>query len=437
MADDTTLPSAPDAERTILGASILDGETFPAVRAAVETDDFATESHRRIYRAMCALYDRGEHIDRVTVITELQSAGQLESVGGFGYLVSLDDGMPANISVDAYVRAVREKAILRRAILGLHRLSHEASLPGARSEEILGRVGRICAELGVTDGGEELRTPYEVLEGEIARVGVDAFLSGGTPGIPTPIGPLNDVIVGLQKGDLILIGARPSIGKTALAMQMARHAAEKGVGCVFFSLEMSALSLSSRIVCGMANIDSQALRQGALNSEEKRRFMGAVAKMRELPIWIDKSCRTVAAMHAKIRRARVAHDVGLVLVDYIQLMDSTGRAESQNHKVSEISRGLKLAAEEFEVPLVALSQLSRPPKGSNPEPALPDLRDSGSLEQDADVVLFLHSPDGKLGTGRRRIIVAKQRNGPVDSLDVSFVGKYQQFRELTPEQEAA
>lgn len=435
MVDVTALPAALDAERTILGAVLLDGEAFSPLRASVEQDDFSIESHRRIYRAMCSLYDRGEHIDRVTVATEVQAAGQLDSVGGLSYIVSLDDGMPERVNVDSYVRAVREKAILRQAIIGLHRLSHEASLPGARSEEILARVGRICAELGVTDSGsDDLQTPYEVLEGEIARVGVDAFLSGGTPGIPTPLPRLNEIIVGLQKGDLVLVGARPSIGKTALAMQMAYHAAVSGVGCVFFSMEMGKLPLSVRIACSVANVDSQRLRLGMLDADAKRRFTGAVAKLESLPLWIDKSCRTVPAIHAQIRKARQKHNVGLVLVDYIQLMESTGRSENQNQKVSDISRGLKLAAEEFDVPLVALSQLNRPPKGSNPEPTLVDLRDSGSLEQDADVVLFLHSSDGKLGTGQRRIIVAKQRNGPVDSLDVTFVGQYQRFEEMAREE---
>ncbi len=430
MQDDARgLPVNLDAERFVLGVILLDDSIYPQASAVLAADDFSLDAHQRIYRRMGDLGRRGERIDRVTVANELMKFDDLEPCGGLSYLVSLDDGLPRVPNLDSYSRIVKEKSTLRRIVFASQNLIGSAVQPGADPDALIKRAGERFLSLADAQAPDELQTPAEVLEGEIARVGVDAFLSGGVRGIPTPLQPLNDVIVGLQKGDLILLGARPSIGKTALALQCARHAAETGAGCIFFSLEMSKVSLSSRLACAAASVDSQRLRTGTMSNEEKRRFLAAVGALPK-NLWIDKSCRTVSAMHAKVRRGQVGHDVGMAVVDYIQLMSPDGTSGTKNDQVSEISRGLKLAAEEFEIPVLALSQLSRPPKGTNPEPALQDLRDSGSLEQDADVVIFLHSPDGKLGTGRRRLIVAKQRCGPVDSMDVSFAGQFQVFSEM-------
>jgi replicative DNA helicase len=431
MSTTPTMPECIDAERFLLGSILLDDSHFGSTQIAAE--HFSLEKHRRIYRRMREISARGERIDRFTVATELRKFQELDLCDGLSYLVSLDDGLPTIPNLDGYERLIRETHALRMIAYAGTSLARMAMQPGADPAALLKSAGSQFLALAESHKEEELQSAHQILTAELDRAGCDAFFSGGAKGIETPIPWLNETIVGLQKGDLIILGARPSIGKTALAMQMAHHAALNGHGCIFFSLEMGKLALSLRIACSAANVDSQLLRLGILTHDERRRLLDAISELKSLPLWIDKSCRTVGAMHAKVRRARAKASVGAVFVDYIQLIGTDQQAENENVKISEISRGLKLMAEEYSVPVVALSQLSRPPKGTNPEPGLADLRASGSLEQDGDVVAFLHAPDGKLGTGPRKLIVAKQRNGPVSATDLTFIGKFQRFESLTSE----
>lgn len=434
MQAERTLPTNIDAERFVLGSILLDDSLHAQVASALPVEAFSLDKHRRIYSRMAPIAARGERIDRITLANELMKHNELVAVDGLSYLVSLDDGLPQVPNVDSYVRILQEKATLRSIIFAADHLAGMAAQSSADPSALLRRASEQFLSLVGTQQPDELQTPYEVIEEEIARNGLDAFFAGGSRGIQTPVAWLNDITQGLHDGDLILLGARPSIGKTALMMQMAHTAALGGYGCIVFSLEMGKYPLSLRIACSASNVDSQAHRSGLLDANEQHRLREAIGELKDLPLWIDKSSRTVEAMHAKVRRARASRGVSAVFVDYIQLMGTDDRTEgNQNAKVSAISRGLKLMAEEFEIPVVALSQLSRPPKGSNPEPDLSDLRDSGSLEQDADVVLMLHSVDGKLGTGPRRLLLRKQRNGPVGFTDLAFVGKYQRFEELAKE----
>lgn len=435
MDDAFPLPTNPDAERFVLGSILLDDSYFSEVAAAIEVGTFSLDKHQRIYRRMKAIADRGERIDRVTVANELLKHEELSACDGLSYLISLDDGLPANPKLDSYVRILRDYATLRRIVFASQNLIGSACQPNADPAALLQQASGQFLSLADAPGDDELQTPYEIIEEEVGRVGIKAFFDGGSKGIQTPIRWLNETIIGLHPGDLILIGARPSVGKTALALQVAQVAAKAGNGVLFFSREMGKLPLSLRLACCAANVDSQLLRGGICNAEERERLMEAHADMKELPLWIDKNSGTIEAIHAKIRRARTRVKVDLAIVDYIQLMATDARTQNQNAAVSAISRGLKLAAEEFRIPIVALSQLSRPPKGTNPVPTLADLRDSGSLEQDADVVIFLHSADGKLGTGIRRLIVDKQRNGPVDATNVMFAGQFQRFSEMAQEPE--
>jgi replicative DNA helicase len=440
MADspDRALPTNVDAERFVLGSILLDDSLYPDVAAALGSDDLSLDKHRRIYRRMGGLAARSERIDRITVANELMKFEDLEACGGLSYLIELDNGLPQLPNVGSYVRILRELAVRRRIIFAAQNLIGRAVQPGADSAELLAAASGQFLALAETQEPDELQNIGEVIEDEIARVGVDQFFGGATGGIPTPYPWLNENIVGFQRGDLILVGARPSIGKTAFAKQCLHHAAKLGFGCILFSLEMGKFPISVQIACSALNIDSQLFRTGQLNRDERGRILAVVEQLKKLPLWIDKTSRTREAIHAKIRRAKARGlQVDLVGVDYVQLMDSEERNENANQRLTAISRGLKLTAEELGVAMLVLSQLSRPQKGTNPEPQLSDLRESGALEQDGDVIILLHSPDGNLGSGTRQIKIAKQRNGPVGSTLMSFVGKYQRFEPMAQEQEAA
>jgi replicative DNA helicase len=433
---DRSLPTNVDAERFILGSILLDDSLYPEVAAALSSDDYSLEKHRRIYRRMAGLAARSERIDRVTLANELLKFEELESCDGLSYIVSLDDGLPHTPNLGSYVRIVKEKAVLRRIVFAAQNMIGRAVQPGADSTEILSAASGQFLALAETQEPDELQNIGEVIEDEIVRVGVDQFFGGATGGIPTPIKWLNENIVGFQRGDLILVGARPSVGKTALAKQCLHHAAKRGFGCILFSLEMGKLPIAVQIACSSLNIDSQLFRTGHLSMDERRQILGVVEELKKLPLWIDKTSRTREAIHAKIRRAKARGlQIDLVGVDYIQLMDSEERYENANQRLTAISRGLKLTAEELDVAMLVLSQLSRPPKATNPEPQISDLRESGALEQDGDVIILLHSPDGNLGSGPRQILLKKQRNGPVGATTMSFVGKYQRFEEMEQAQE--
>lgn len=420
-----TLPCSPDAERFVLGSILLDASFFD--QATLPADAFSLEKHRRIFARMGDLNKRGEHIDYMTVVQELSKHGEVESCDGISYLISLTDGLPQVPNIGSYVRIVQQKADLRALALNGQRLQIEACQQNAEPAELIKRFSGTLSEISTAAPEESRMRVGDVIAEEMARVGVEAFWSG-SKGIPTPLRSLNKIIVGYQKSDLVLVGARPSVGKTALMLQSATHAARNGHHVDIFSLEMSKFQLSMRMACTAANVDSQLWRLGVLSKEEIRRVMEHIDVLNALPIHIDDASRTADQIHGSIRRTRVNSAVDMAIVDYLQLM--SGEGENQNLKIGAISRSLKLTAKEFNIPIIALSQLSRPPKGSNPEPTLQDLRDSGSLEQDADAVVFLHAPDGKLGSGPRKVIVAKQRNGPVGFFDAQFDGEKQTFSEM-------
>lgn len=422
------LPVNLEAERLVLGSIMLEGDRYTQVAETLERDDFSLDKHRRIWAAMGQLYESGTAIDRVTVAEVLKNRDELEAVGGLSYLVSLDDGLPHIVNLESYIRIVKDKAALRRIIGSaqhlINRCLDEQESPG----EIIEQANRMLIDL-IPEQREDLQTPYEVIE----EVGLNSLLGGRQPGvIESPIPKLNEYIVGFHPGELILIGARPSVGKTALALHIAYRAAKKGHGTILFSLEMGKKSLSVRLACSLAYVDSQLLRMGLVGPEERQRFVHELNHLQGVPLWFYTKARTVPAIHAKIRRARMSRPIELVVIDYLQLMESVGRHENRNQEVAAISRGLKLMAEEFGIPVIALSQFSRPERGTNPEPQLTDLRESGSLEQDGDLIILMHAPNGNENP-ERLLLVKKQRNGPLGSVAQCFIGKYQRFESPLPE----
>lgn len=438
------LPANLEAERLVLGSILLNGDLFTEIGGCLDGEDFSLESHRRIFAHMRELYDRGERIDRITVFEELRRHGLVESCGGLSYLVSLDDGLPQIAHLDAYVRIVKEKSIRRRAVGVCDRLIDQLLGADPDSGEVLDRAQRLLHELGAEQSFRRgMRTPGEIIDQFPG--GVNGFLEPdvSNPGIKTPWPSVNRLIGGLWPGQLALIAARPGVGKTASAMQIAEYAASRGTGLAVFSLEMSAEQILQRMICAKAGVDSHRFRQGHLGREDRERVAGAASRIASLPIFIDDTAGcTVPALHASIRKLRARHPIGLVVVDYLQLMDTVGRRENRNQEITQISRGLKLAAKEFGVPFLVMAQLNRAPEAEKRRPVLSDLRESGSLEQDADLVIFIHQPEMQKGgspgmAGQAEFIVAKQRNGPRGKVDMLFIDRYVRFEEPVPRERVA
>ncbi len=431
------LPSSIDSERFVLGSILLDGEAYVQVAGGLETSDFSLESHRRIFARMGDLHEQGEKIDRVTVANELMRRNQLESCGGLGYLVSLDDGLPQLPNVDSYVRIIRDKSLLRRMIIASQHLMDKCLLGEESPEDILAGAEETLLKLGDAQVKAGLARPRQIIEEY--QGGLNAFLdpSKRIKGISTSYTKFDEMTGGLHAGELIILAARPSMGKTALALNIAQHVAVRlKLPVAVFSLEMSKESLLTRMLCALARVDGQRFRVGYLDSEERLRLQMAATELVEAPLFIDDTAgANLMDIHAKCRRLQQQEKkLGLVVVDYLQLMSGRGRFENRNQEISTISRGMKLLAKELNVPMLVVSQLSRAPetRQGDHRPQLSDLRESGSIEQDADVVGFIFRPelykrDDDKVRGLAELIVAKQRNGPVGIVKLMFLHQYTKF----------
>ena len=388
------LPANIDAEKFILGSIMLDDSRFIDIAGNILVEDFALEKHRRIFHRMQELHERAQRIDRVTVADELMRYNELESVDGLGYLVSLDDGLPHISNLDGYVRIVREKSTLRRIIMAAQHTINRALTAEEDAADILAGAEEGLLKLGESRTEAGLRTPSEVIQNY--QGGINAFLdpSRRIKGISTGFTKLDEMTGGLHSGELVILAARPSMGKTAFALNIAWHVATRNfLPVAIFSLEMSQESLLTRMLCAAARVDSQRFRAGYLNEAERQKLRSAANQMVEAPLFIDDTAGVhLMDMHAKLRRmAQSGNKPGLVVVDYLQLMSSKGRVENRNQEVSQISRGLKLMSKELDCPFLVLSQLSRATetRQGDHRPQLSDLRESGSIEQDADLVGFI------------------------------------------------
>jgi replicative DNA helicase len=442
LALKTGLPANLDAERDVLGSILLDDTNLETAALALQADDFSTEKHRRIFTRMQDIRARGERIDREILANELRDRGELESVDGLSYLCSLDDGLPRIVNLDSYVRIVQEHSTRRKAIVALEN-SKNRLLMGGDSREILADAEVILSKLG------ESRQPHGrwLNPGEVIGNhpgGLNAFLTptGGGPGVATPWPALTTRLCGLQKGDLVLVAGRPSMGKSIVGMQLAHCAAKSGHGAAFFSLEMTKEALVRRLIAAVGHVDAQRLRSGALNPDERMRALRAATEIENIPLWIDDTrARTIPAVTAALRKLIARHEIRLVLIDHLQLMRCTGRAESRHQELSEISHSLKHLAAEFDVTVVLLSQLNRDCAREKRRPQLADLKETGSLEEDADVVLFIHRQEqyelqNKTLRGQAEFIIGKQRNGPTGQRKMIFQHEYQRFVEALEQQEA-
>ena len=432
------LPSNLDAERFVLGAILLDDSYFIQAASALEAEDFSLDKHRRIWARMADIAARGERLDRVTVANELMKHNQLEACDGLSYLVSLDDGLPQVFSLDSYLRIVKDKAVLRRIIYTSQKMIDRCLLGQEEPDQILASAEDTLLKLGEARATDTLASPRQIIEE--FQGGITAFLdpSKRIKGIATGFMKFDEMTGGLHEGELFILAARPSMGKTALALNIAQHVATDPNNprtVALFSLEMSKESLLTRLMCAAARVDQQKFRMGFLGREERDRLQSAAVQMVRSPIFIDDTPGvTIMDIHAKLRRLKAEQGLGLVVIDYLQLMSSRGRSENRNQEVSAISRGLKLLSKELRVPFLVLSQLSRAveTRPGDHKPQMSDLRESGSIEQDADLIGFIYreevyKQDREDLRGLADLIVAKQRNGPTGTVKLVFLREFTKF----------
>jgi replicative DNA helicase len=435
------LPSNPDAERFVLGSILLDDSQFVQIAGTLKAEDFSLEKHRRIFLRMLDLHERGEKIDRVTLANELMKTNQLESVDGIGYLVSLDDGLPKIVNLESYARIVKDKAMLRDMIVASEKVISRCMIGADDPAEILAAAEESLLKLGDSGSQNDLVNPARILEE--FEGGINRFLdpSKRIKGLSTGFLRFDEMTSGLHKGELFILAARPSMGKTALALNIAQHVAthlEKTVAV--FSLEMSKESLLTRMICAGARVDQQKFRAGYLNQDERMQLSATASQLMRAPLYIDDTAGTnLMDIHAKLRRLKSQQGLELVVIDYLQLMSGGAkRYENRNQEVSALSRGLKLLAKELDVPMLVLSQLSRAPetRQGDHRPQMSDLRESGSIEQDADLVGFIfreevYKPDREDLKGLAELILAKQRNGPIGRINLAFLKQYTKFENRT------
>jgi replicative DNA helicase len=440
MADpavDRPLPHNLEAERAVLGAILLDAEAVHRAIEFIKDTDFFRDAHRRIFAKMLELAERSQAIDFITIKDELGRSGDLDQVGGPAYIASLVDGLPRGVNVGDYARIVKEKSSLRSLIQSANRVLTSAYQAEEDAGAIIDEAEReifSIAEGSIHQGFVSMRdlanASFAVVEQAHSRKQL-------VTGVPTGFLELDEMLAGLQPSDLIIIAARPSMGKTSLVLNIAQHVGTKTSMTVgFFSLEMSKEQLFLRMLTSEAGIDAHRLRTGFLGERDFPKLTHAMEVLGGARIFIDDSASIgVLEMRAKARRLKAEHGLDLIIIDYIQLMQGRGRFENRVTEVASISRGLKGLAKELGVPVVALSQLSRAPETRpNKRPQLSDLRESGALEQDADVVIMIFREDMYEATeenqGVAELIVAKQRNGPTGTARLAFIREFTRFENL-------
>ncbi|HYX81199.1 MAG TPA: replicative DNA helicase [Gemmatimonadales bacterium] len=435
-------PWSNEAEQAVIGAMMLDQDA--ALKAAEILDDtmFYKESHRLLFRSMLALTERGDVIDPVTLRDELSRRGDLDRAGGMEYIAALIDVVPTAANVDYHARIVRDRAVLRRLVEAATGIIQDIYDGHGTAGEVLDNAEHRVFQVAQFRRAEEFIRIKELIWPTMERIEQLQSGAGALTGVPSGFVDLDRYTAGFQRSDLVILAARPSMGKTALALNIVQHAAiEHNTPIALFSLEMSKDQLVQRLLCSEGLVDAQRLRRGQLRDDDYPKLARAAGLLGTAPIWIDDSAAlTPLAMRSKARRLKAEHDIALVIVDYLQLMQGPGDVENRQQEISYISRSLKALAKELDVPVIALSQLSRAPEqrgGEHRRPQLSDLRESGAIEQDADVVCFIYRQefyDGPVDPktnesieGLAEVIVGKQRNGPTGTVKLVFKKEYTRF----------
>src|SRR6187455_2604547 len=436
-----TLPHNLEAERSVLGSILVHNDAFNLAAQVIDSQDFYRDAHRRIFDKMVALNERHDAIDFITLKEELGKSGQLDEVGGPAYIASLADGVPRATNLEYYAKIVKEKATLRNLIYAANKIVADAYGAEQESDLILDEAeGAIfaVADDRLKAGFVEMRDLVKENFPKIEQLFEQKRL---ITGVPTGFADLDGMTRGLQPGDLVIVAARPSMGKTSLTLNMAQYvAAQPELVVGFFSLEMSKESLFIRLLTSEAQIDSHRLMSGAVGHKDYGRISHALESLSGMRLFIDDTANIgVLEMRAKSRRLQSEHGLNLIVIDYIQLMSGRGRFENRTLELASISRSLKGLAKELSVPIVVLSQLSRAPESrSDHRPQLSDLRESGALEQDADVVILIYRDDvynrdpNNPDAGTAELILAKQRNGPTGIVRLAFLREQTRFANLAP-----
>ena len=438
---DRVPPQNVEAEQCVLGAMLIEKEAISKVTELLQARDFYKEAHKQIYRRILELYEKNEAVDIVTLTEVLKRHNQLEEVGGLAYISFLANAVPTAANVSYHAKIIEEKALLRQLIsvsTNIAAMGYEGS---EEVENIVDRAEKMILEISSRNLGREFTPIKEILFSAFNRIEKLYSNKGAITCLASGFTDFDRLTAGLQPSDLILIAARPSMGKTALVLNIAQNVAIREKKCVaFFSLEMSQEQLVQRMLCSEAPIDSQRLRIGALDDKDWRKLIDAADRLNNANIFIDDTPGiTVMEMRSKARRLKLEHNLQLIIVDYLQLMQgssSSSKNENRQQEISEISRSLKALARELNVPVIALSQLSRSVESrQSKRPMLSDLRESGSLEQDADIVAFLYREDYYDKETENKditeLIIAKHRNGPVDTVQLLFQKHYTRFGNIT------
>jgi replicative DNA helicase len=432
-------PHSLEAEACVLGSILLDPEVLAEVAHLISEDDFWSPAHREIYTAMCALDRKSSPVDLITVAEELRLAGKLESMGGTEALTSLVEMTPSPVNAPQYARIVADYARLRKLLSATHEIQELCYSPGRQTTDVIDYAETLIFEATKREGSELFATLHDLLGEAIDRLEHLFQRDHALTGIPSGFADLDQITAGFQPSNLVVVAARPSMGKTAFVLGLAQNAARLTKKAVaIFSLEMSKSELIQRLLASEAMIDLSHIRTGRMNDTEWKKLMTAAGRLANDPIYIDDTgAITLMELRAKCRRLAARKEVGLIVVDYMQLMETGSFRREQNRQqdISEISRGLKLLARELSVPVVAVSQLNRAPEQRNPKtPLLSDLRESGAIEQDADLVIFLYRDsyynDDSPEKGQAQVIIAKHRNGPTARINLAFIEACTKFADL-------
>ena len=421
-------PQNVEAEQSIIGAILIDNEALPKALEIIGIDDFYKTSHRKIFRSMVELFDRNEPIDLITLTDFMKRSDELEAVGGVSYLSSLVNMVPTAANIKYHSKIVREKGLLRSLLRSATEIASKVYEDNLEAEEMVDYAEKSIFDISDKRVKASFITLKELIKSSFEMIEHLYDKKEAITGVPSGFRDLDELTTGFQKGDLIVVGGRPSMGKTSFTLNIAQHVGlESRETVAIFSLEMAKEQLAFRMLCSEAMVNSNSIRKGFIKKEDWHKLTGAASKLTGAPIFIDDSSGiTVLELRAKARRLKMEHGLSLVIVDYLQLMRGKGSFERREQEISDISRSLKALAKELSIPVIAVSQLNRSVEQRRPPtPMLADLRESGAIEQDADVILFLYrdevyNKDTPANKGEAEVIVAKQRNGPIGKVNLTF-----------------
>ncbi len=439
-------PQNIEAEESIISAILIDNNTLLDVIETLAPEDFYRTAHQKIYAAITDLFDKAEPIDLVTLANRLKEKGHLDQIGGASYIAKLVDTVPMAVNAQHYAKIVHDKAALRRLIEKANAIVKRCFEERGNADEVIDFAEAAVFEISEKKARQAFSPLSKIILSNIETLEEKQGNRSLVTGVPTGFNQLDNMTSGLQNSDLIILAARPSMGKTALALNIARNAAvEANIPVAIFSLEMSKEQLSLRMLCSEARIDSSRLRGGFFSMEDWHRLTDAAGVLSDAPIYIDDSASLSAMeIRAKARRLKMDKNIGLIIIDYLQLMQGRASAERRDLEISEISRGLKALAKELVLPVMALSQLNRMlEQRTDKRPRLSDLRESGALEQDADVVAFIYrdevynKDEDNPNKGVAEILLSKQRNGPTGDVFLSFLNSFTRFENLASEEALA